>query len=573
MAKDWQVEGKVKEAPFTLKLHKGEGMLLLAMNWKNGPPPRDFVGFSIEYRPPDGDRFFAVKNRLALPGKSKPLVAGKPAEQYPSTEAPFQMFRWVHFPRVADTPGAFTYRVTPQFMNEEGILSAGVAQVATIMLYAETIPGKINIAFTRGYVSSQGFVDKFGGQAAFPTLIPASAEEGNDFVATHPDAEEAYSWMGFEARARIVQLLDDAIADGAEVMIVAYELNLPELIRRLATIGPKLRIVIDDSGSGDKDKGKPGSAESRAAAVLVAAGARVVRQHMGNLQHNKMIVVDGPKVQRVVLGSTNFSWRGFYVQSNNAVIVSGKAIVAQQRDAFESYWNGDATTFAASAAARWRPLQVDGLDAEIAMSPHATAHSTQKGIADDMDSAKGSIFYSLAFLNQTGGDVRDAVARATNRADLFVYGIADKPVGLVLMQPDGNPATVSPASLTKGMPEPFRSEASGGGGVKMHHKFVVIDFNQPNARVYTGSYNFSKPADLSNGENLLVIRDERFATAYMVEALRIFDAYQFRLQAKADKAKGTRRDLAVPPAAPGDKPWWDKFYSVPIKIRDRELFA
>ena len=43
----------------------------------------------------------------------------------------------------------------------------------------------------------------------------------------------------------------------------------------------------------------------------------------------------------------------------------------------------------------------------------------------------------------------------------------------------------------------------------MHHKFVVIDFDKPTARVYMGSYNFSKPADNQNGENLLRIKDRR----------------------------------------------------------------
>ena len=46
---------------------------------------------------------------------------------------------------------------------------------------------------------------------------------------------------------------------------------------------------------------------------------------MGNLQHNKTIVVDGPTVKTVVCGSTNFSWRGFYVQANNAVVLQGQA--------------------------------------------------------------------------------------------------------------------------------------------------------------------------------------------------------------------------------------------------------
>ena len=49
-----------------------------------------------------------------------------------------------------------------------------------------------------------------------------------------------------------------------------------------------------------------------------AGAANVQRQHMGKLQHNKFIVVDGRAVKKVLCGSTNFSWRGLYAQANNA---------------------------------------------------------------------------------------------------------------------------------------------------------------------------------------------------------------------------------------------------------------
>ena len=583
------VTGTVAAAPFTLKIHRGEGMVLLAMNWKNGQPPANFVGFSIEYCDPGGSQFWPVKNRLAFPGRSKPTKKGQAAEQYPSTEAPFQIFRWVHFPRLADTPGLFTYRVTPKFMNDGGVLSSGIAQEAKIEIYSETDPGKFNIAFTRGYVSSQAFADKFGGEAGLKKLIPADADDGNEFKSTHPDADRAYAWMGFEARQRICDLLDAAAQDKADVMVVAFELNLPEVIDRLVAIGDKLRIIIDDSSNlrtkdgktTGKDKGAPGSAESKAAATLAAAGAKVKRQHMGNLQHNKMIVVDGPTVKQVVLGSTNFSWRGFFVQSNNAFIVCGKAAVDEQREAFEAYWAGDKSSFGKTPPAAWRKLAAGSLDADISMSPHGTKNASQKGIGADVDSAASSVLFSLAFLYQTGGDVTDAIDRAVKRKDLFVYGISDKRTKIELQQPDGNPAPVFAAALTKGLPEPFRSEASGGSGVKMHHKFIVIDFDKPTARVYTGSYNFSSPADRENGENLLLVRDPRVATAYMVEALRIFDAYQFRVSygakpkagAGQPTAKPRPKELKKPPSAPGEKPWWDAFWTVPIKSRDRQMFA
>jgi phosphatidylserine/phosphatidylglycerophosphate/cardiolipin synthase-like enzyme len=86
------------------------------------------------------------------------------------------------------------------------------------------------------------------------------------------------------------------------------------------------------------------------------------------------------------------------------------------------------------------------------------------------------------------------------------------------------------------VPEPFKPEPAGGSGIRMHHKFVVIDFDKPTARVYLCSYNFSVPADTQNGENLLLIRDRRIAVSCL-------------------------------------EPWWAEYYADVSKIRVRELFA
>src|SRR5262249_25490338 len=145
MSDDFQVTGANDAAPFTLKLHRGDGMTLLAMNWKHEKPPTDFVGFAIEYKEPGGDRFFVLPNRLAFrpaDGTINPNILS-------TRLSPIQKFRWVHFPRNADLPGPFTYRVTPVFMNGDGILSYGEAQEAPIVLSRETFPGKMNIAYTR----------------------------------------------------------------------------------------------------------------------------------------------------------------------------------------------------------------------------------------------------------------------------------------------------------------------------------------------------------------------------------------------------------------------------------------
>ena len=143
----------------------------------------------------------------------------------------------------------------------------------------------------------------------------------------------------------------------------------------------------------------------------------------------------------------------------------------------------------------------------------------------------------------------------------------------MLQKPNGNTAPVFSSALSKNVPEPFQDEPSGGGGVRMHHKFVVIDFDKPTARVYLGSYNFSSAADSKNGENLVLIRDRRIAVAYMVEALRIFDHYHFRVAQREASTAKTRLTLATPPRARGEKPWFDEYWTDPQRIRDRKLFA
>jgi phospholipase D-like protein len=569
MADDFQVLGTNAAALFSLKLHRGDGMTLLAMNWKNGTPPKEMVGFAIEYKEPNGQQFFALKNRLAFAGAVNP-------NRLSTRLSPIQKFRWVHFPRNAELPGKFVYQVTPVFMNDQDELSYGDPQQAAIELRRETYPGKLNVAFTRGFVSSQAFVDRYASKGPISTLLPSNADLGLTFVPTHPLAQEALAWMGFEARQAILGVLDQAIADpSAQVRVVAYDLNEPEVVTRLEKLGARLMILIDNEGA----HGKPKSAETQSEGRLIksAGSNNVKRQHMGNLQHNKMIAVDGSKVKTVVCGSTNFSWRGLYVQSNNAIVAQGGAAVKLFRDAFDNYWKNEtpATFGPTNSAAQWLGLGLGGIDASVTFSPHADANARLQSIADDIGTrTTSSLFYSLAFLYQTPGALQDAIKKVSKDNTKFVYGISDRKVGGIdLQKPDTNVSPVFAAALAKDVPEPFKSEPTGGSGIRMHHKFVVIDFDKPTARVYLGSYNFSTAADKQNGENLVLVRDRRVATSYMVEALRIFDHYHFRVIELDAKKKKKKLQLSKPPRKTGEQAWWEEDYADPHKIRDRELFA
>jgi phosphatidylserine/phosphatidylglycerophosphate/cardiolipin synthase-like enzyme len=257
--------------------------------------------------------------------------------------------------------------------------------------------------------------------------------------------------MGFKARSAILEVLDEAIADKkAQVRAVVYDLNEPVLVSRLERLGKRLKIIIDDDGAHGKKKSAETNAAKRLAAT--AEAANVKRQHMGKLQHNKTIVVDGPRVQAAICGSTNHSWRGFFVQNNNAIILRGKEPVKLFLAAFEDYFlNDDVAGFGKTGSATWNDLGVAGIDAEIGFSPRAKENAVLDTIATDIAKTTSSLFFSLAFLYQTKGKIKDAFTKIKKDNQIFTYGISDHKVkgleeaaGVDVQKPNGKVAYVHP---------------------------------------------------------------------------------------------------------------------------------
>jgi len=571
----FEVYGANDAALFTLKIFRGERMCLLGMNWKTGQPPNNFVGFGIEYMQPNQTAFSAVPNRLSFPGKTGTLS---------SLLSPIQKFRWVHFPPQPDLEGDYTYRVTPVFMDAAGNLTNGDTQTAAIQLESETYPGVLNIAFTRGFVMSQAFTDKFQTGNTTQELLPGKNDDHLTFVSANPQQAAALQWMGFKSRQLILDTLDAAIADPtAQVRVAAYDLDLPEVVNRLVKLGSRLKIIIDDS-----DTKKPaGKFKNAAESLLVTSTGDqtdptqrqfVKRGHLGTLQHSKTIAVKGNNLNVAIGGSTNFSWRGFYIQNNNAIVVKDAHTVGLFFAALDNLFaNPDSPSgFAGTPSAEMVDLNLPGVQVSLAFSPHNSHNTCLQNIANDINTTQSSLMFSLAFLYQAPGPIYDSIYKVTNTAGMFVYGISDKAVqgqkgksdGLDFQAPDGNPPVAFPATLVGKVPEPFKSEYSGGAGINMHHKFVVIDFDKPTARVYMGSYNFSGSADLENGENLWQIKDRRVAVSYMIEAVSIFDHYEWRdAESKATAAQPL--ELQTPSATP----WFLEDYTVPEKAKDRILFS
>jgi hypothetical protein len=106
----------------SVKLWRGERMCLIGMDVDQPDP--DFVGFSIEVRSPGQATFEPLRNRLNFAYANPVYSAVDGFRNFPSTQAPFQKFRWIHFP-YDPRGGNNVYRVTKQQMRENDRLLAG----------------------------------------------------------------------------------------------------------------------------------------------------------------------------------------------------------------------------------------------------------------------------------------------------------------------------------------------------------------------------------------------------------------------------------------------------------------
>lgn len=556
-------ESKTTFQGLTFKLYRGEGAALLAFDLARDLATPDFVGFSIEVRYPGATHWGVLHNRLHF---DYPPTPERP-RTFPSTEAPFQKFRWIHVPSETP-PGLFRYRVTACYMGADGTLSKGVGVEGQVSLEAQTISHFVNIGFTRGFASSQAYGDRFDNETRI--LPPVRSAPSAYLELDMAPFERNYQWLGFEARQLILQVLDQ-VANDPELSLDAliYESKEPDILRRLEQLGPRLRAIIDDHG----DQGAADSCESISAARLSTAGAQIKRLHFSSQQHNKVLIVRrAGKAIRVLGGSTNFALRGLYIQANNVLLFDDETVAGKFAEVFDAYWTSPTTFRKHPLSQQWWVVRDEpGSKVSLCFAPHADSALSLDPIATSIENATSSVLYSIVFLSLINGKVRTALDELMQRA-LFSYGVAQRTGKLAVRKPDGSVGLLPFAYLASNAPAPFKAEWSGNAGNMVHNKFVVTDFNGANPTVYTGSSNLAGGGEKNNGDHLIRIEDRKIAVVYAIEALRLFDHFHFRVNASQPGALQTLR-LAKPPAA-GEKAWFDAYYRPGhVKARDRELFV
>jgi len=338
------VKSAASPGDLALVAHRGDRGVLLAMDLPQERTDR-LAGFAL-YRKTPGGVERPLLNRLdfATPVTS----ATTPAERrwHPSDKAPFQKFRWVDMPSPVEA-GTYRYTATARYFGGTGGLVDGPSAFVDIDLADEHL-GALTIGFTRGYISSQAYADRFH-NAPFEPDPPTV-----DFDTTPYRAQ--YQWLGFHARELVMSFLADCQSDLSVTLdVFAFDLNEPDVIRMMAGFGSRLRLYLDNSPThvdhADKPKARP-AMEPQAQKAIEATGGAVKTGHFGSLAHDKVLIArrNGTPF-RVLTGSANFSVRGLYVQSNNVLVFESAEVAGLYGLAFDQAWQ-NAPGFRNSAVAR-----------------------------------------------------------------------------------------------------------------------------------------------------------------------------------------------------------------------------
>lgn len=589
-----------------VRAYRGDAMTLLAMNMAEADIRPNFVGFTIGFSFPGKAEINYLFNRINFGFE---VVIDPDAPEYeknytPSDQAPFQAFRWIHVPgaRFVDEQGHFpygtyTYYITPRFMGQDQALEPLDSEL-TCKLKIEVAPFRdrqIEVSFTRGFVSSQAFASRFGldvsfrpnNLANFNINMVAGVKNGRSFT-----YREMYEWCGFQARVRTLALLDEAIADpNIHIDVLAYDFNEPSIKDKLLQIAQdnRLRMVLDDSTSKKngvvKGHGVPDSEESKfaTAANQISPGC-VRRTHFSRFAHCKVFILKkSGQAFKVLTGSTNFSINGLYINANHVVIINDKSVANLYEEVFEESWDRPKQFRTTHLANDFIAETVPGVDnVSLAFAPHTPAQ-TEKilgDIATWVREANHSVLFAVMNMNTSTGELIDVLKNVETAAkpDIFKYGVSEGASEVQFYKPGRkNAILLSAQSILEELPPNFFKELNPQG-IKIHHKFIVLDFDTPNARVICGSSNLAKGGEENSGDNMLIIQDRELATVFAIEAIRLVDHYHFRAKKKQASAQAQPQQPPQPPKPvllkQSAQEWTPKFYNPDdLKFTDRNLFC
>lgn len=302
---------------------------------------------------------------------------------------------------------------------------------------------------------------------------------------TRPDAQSVPALAG-GIESGLAAALDSATRS---VEVAVYHLDLERIrdsLVRAQRRGVIVRVVTESDNILEPTL-----------AALEVAGIPVLGDRREGLMHHKFLVIDS----RIVwTGSMNLTANDAGRNDNNLIRLESTELAEDYQTEFEEMW---ADRFGSDSLADTpHPrLTVGEMPVEAYFSPDDGVSARIVGL---IQSAEQTIRF-LAFSFTSDEIALAMIERA--QAGVEVLGVMDsgqsqgmgtelerlRQAGIVVRR-DGNPSL-------------------------MHHKVILIDGHA----VLTGSYNFSRSAEETNDENVIILFDAQVAGLFEQEWERVFD--------------------------------------------------
>lgn len=563
-----------RKGNFSVKAYRGDAKTLLAFNLAGKSDAKNLAGFTIQCQPKGQPAYF-IQNLIRFETPADHAQDSKePANS--SINAPIHKFRWMHVPgsvHQGTKPflGTYTYTVTPRYFDSnKSMLPLDPKLSVSVDIEVDNFTKQtLELGFTRGYTQSQAFVNHFGRQALIQPKKHDLVFDTSQVSGTNAHGEtftyaDEYEWLGFTAREKIFDLVDEVLGNTNLVVdVFAYDLNEPDLIARLLKLAKQGRIrMILDNAALHHDTSAPKPEDKFEKQFNAAAGKKtlLLRGKFGRYAHNKVFVVyrKGAKTNspvKVLTGSTNFSVTGLYVNSNHVLIYNDPQVAGLYAGIFDEAWTtgvkkpafvkSDWSTKSFASTSKSTPRT------SFTFAPHDPAHaaSALKTVVDRIakeggkSKSTGSVLFAVMEMAKGNSPVYKALTTLHARNSIFSYGISDNPGGIYLY-PVGKKTgvLVTGKPVRTQMPPPFNQVPNiGGVGHQIHHKFVVCGFNGDDPVVFCGSSNLASGGEENNGDNLLEIHDGDVATVFAIEALSLVDHFDFLDRSSPGKSTAPKK--------------------------------
>ncbi|MBI5572959.1 MAG: hypothetical protein HY919_00185 [Elusimicrobia bacterium] len=304
-------------------------------------------------------------------------------------------------------------------------------------------------------------------------------------------------------------------ASSTTIYAAFYDINNSTVIAALnfaLNRGCTVYIIVDSTGAGSP---------AVLSQILTPTSQEKIRNEKASpqgLMHNKFCVIADSSVWT---GSWNTTNNCTYQNNNNAVVIRSTAVAEIYKNEFLEMYDGN--RFGSSKTLttnNGKTEYVNGVKVKIYFSPYSLSvkgsETTNKAIANEIKGtnvitgAREKLYFCLFSFSsaENATTLYDTLAEVKEKG-IDVYGILDADQG-------GNGLTYSKLTST-GVYITFDANP-----YNLHHKFTVIDPFTTNAKVITGSHNWSTAANDDNDENTLIIYSTGIAKVYYEEFQKLY---------------------------------------------------